>query len=308
MANAWFRMYSEFATDPKVQALPEALQRRYVMLLCLKSNGDLDFVTQSSVTVTESVTLKIISTALRITEDEALETKNMLVAFGFITDNWDIKNWEKRQYISDLKDPTNAERQKRYREKNRNTKSNGGVTVKKRPDTDTDTEVKELDKSNSLGASASDTPTAPNLISDPIPEKQKTPKPEYPAWFENLWQHYPQRQGSNDKRKALHAAQARIKSGKTPDDLLSATHRYAEFVRANGNWGTQFVMQAATFYGPGEHIDNPWRFSHAANQQSPGAGAVQGKQPFADIVRRQAQRAIELIDREAGDSGVYTAR
>lgn len=37
----WFRMYAEFATDPKVQMLSEADQRRYMMLLCLRcSNGD----------------------------------------------------------------------------------------------------------------------------------------------------------------------------------------------------------------------------------------------------------------------------
>ena len=29
----WFRMYAEFATDPKVQMLSEADQRRYIMLL-----------------------------------------------------------------------------------------------------------------------------------------------------------------------------------------------------------------------------------------------------------------------------------
>lgn len=29
MANPWFRMYSEFATDAKVQMLSEAMQRRY---------------------------------------------------------------------------------------------------------------------------------------------------------------------------------------------------------------------------------------------------------------------------------------
>lgn len=100
------------------------------------------------------------------------------------------------------------------------------------------------------------------------PEKQNSKKPEYPDWFENLWQHYPPRSGGNDKRKALHAAQARIKSGKDPDYLLQAVLRYAQFVRANGNWGTQYVMQAATFLGPGEHIDNLWSFNHATNQQS----------------------------------------
>ena len=36
MANPWFRMYSEFATDPKVQSMSEAMQRRLMMLFCLR--------------------------------------------------------------------------------------------------------------------------------------------------------------------------------------------------------------------------------------------------------------------------------
>ena len=33
MPMPWFRMWSEFADDPKVQIMPEAMQRRLVMLL-----------------------------------------------------------------------------------------------------------------------------------------------------------------------------------------------------------------------------------------------------------------------------------
>ena len=40
MANPWFRVYAEFATDPKVQMMSEADQRRYLMVLCLRCNGD----------------------------------------------------------------------------------------------------------------------------------------------------------------------------------------------------------------------------------------------------------------------------
>ena len=44
MANQWFRMYAEFATDPKVQMLSEVDQRRYIMLLRLRcGNGDVTF-------------------------------------------------------------------------------------------------------------------------------------------------------------------------------------------------------------------------------------------------------------------------
>lgn len=169
MSNPWFRMYHEFASDPKIQALSESLQRRYVMLLCLKCNGDLD----SAALRNDSVTVKIISAALRITEEETLETKKELISFGLIGEDWSIGGWEKRQYISDLKDPTNAERQKRYREKKRNEdelKRNGRVTAEKRPDTDTDT---EKNKDSSSEAVASDLETDGVYINPP-----EKPKPE----------------------------------------------------------------------------------------------------------------------------------
>lgn len=111
--------------------------------------------------------------------------------------------------------------------------------------------------SNTLDASASDTSTE-NEIQTSTPEKPKSKKPDYPGWFEEIWNAYPQRNGSNDKRRAFHAAQARIKSGKEPALLMAAVNRYKAFVIANGRIGTEYTMQAATFFGPGEHIDNPW--------------------------------------------------
>lgn len=137
----WFRMYSEFATDPKIQSLPEIMQRRYVMLLCMKCNGDLRYVTESNGKSNGDVALRITATALRITEEETRETINEFIKLGLITENWEIKNWEKRQYISDIKDPTNRDRQKRYRERHPDKKRNGSVTDKKRPDTDTERKV-----------------------------------------------------------------------------------------------------------------------------------------------------------------------
>ena len=86
MANAWFRMYSEFATDPKVQMLSEADQRRYMMLLCLRcSNGD--------VTLHETE----VAFQLRISNDEWTATKAVLVAKGLIGEGNQPSAWERRQ-------------------------------------------------------------------------------------------------------------------------------------------------------------------------------------------------------------------
>jgi hypothetical protein len=90
----WFRLYGEFATDPKVQMLSEALQRRLVMLFCLEcSNGIETF----HVTEREAA----IAFALRVSEADIADTKAVFLAKGFINEDWTIRNWSTRQYESD---------------------------------------------------------------------------------------------------------------------------------------------------------------------------------------------------------------
>ena len=117
----WFRMYGEFANDPKVQMLSEKDQRRLIMLFCLKCNDD---VTLQD----EEVTFQ-----LRISNEEWQQTKALFVAKNFIDKDNNILNWDKRQYRSD----TSAERVRRHREKK---KQACNVTVTA-PDTETDTET-----------------------------------------------------------------------------------------------------------------------------------------------------------------------
>lgn len=86
----WFRMYHEFATDPKVQMLSESDQRRFVMLLCLRCcNGD--------------VTLQDVDVAfqLRVSEPDWLETKGRLIARNLIDGSNNPTAWDARQKLSD---------------------------------------------------------------------------------------------------------------------------------------------------------------------------------------------------------------
>ena len=98
----WFRMYAEFGSDPKIQILSEAYQRRYVMILCLKCNGDIPGLTD-----------KQVAYALNIRPCVAILTKKRLIEDGFIDEFWNPTAWEKRQYSSD----TSAERMKLYRQR-----------------------------------------------------------------------------------------------------------------------------------------------------------------------------------------------
>lgn len=90
MANPWFRMYSEFSHDPKVQMMTEAMQRRYMMLMCLQCSNSL-------VTLHETE----IAFHLRISDADLTETKALFISKGFIDKSWNLLNWEKRQFASD---------------------------------------------------------------------------------------------------------------------------------------------------------------------------------------------------------------
>lgn len=216
MANPWFRMYSEFATDPKVQMLSEIHQRRYIMLLCLRCSND-------GVTLHETE----VAFQLRISNEEMAETKAVLIERGLIDEALQPVAWDKRQYASD----SSAARVAAYRARmKKKAKRPCNVTVTAQ-DTDTDTEE---DKEKPLVPSGDDTSA-------------------YSAEFERFWKSYPKREGGNPKKTAWKAWKARIRAGVSADDLIAAASRYADQMRAKGSEGTNFVKQASTFLGPDEH-------------------------------------------------------
>lgn len=84
-----------------------------------------------------------------------------------------------------------------------------------------------------------------------------TRAPEPPE-FGALWAVYPKRGGGNPRPRALKAARARLTEGATWNELHDGVSRYAEFCRATGKVGTEYVMQAATFLGPDRRFAEPW--------------------------------------------------
>jgi len=121
MANQWFRLYGEFAHDPKVQMLNEVDQRRLVMLFCIRCNG------------TVSLQDDEIVFQLRISEEEWQKSKKTFIEKGFINKDNEVLNWDKRQYISD----SSAERVAKHRAKK---KHDCSVTVTPPEQNRTDTE------------------------------------------------------------------------------------------------------------------------------------------------------------------------
>lgn len=95
----------------------------------------------------------------------------------------------------------------------------------------------------------------------------RSARQEYSPEFEQAWQEYPKRAGGNSKSAAFKAWKARLREGIKPETMLDGVRRYAAWVRATGNTGTQFVKQAATFFGPDRHFEDFWQ-----QPAAPGGG------------------------------------
>lgn len=186
----WFRMYSEFASDPKVQSMSEAMQRRLMMLLCLRCSNTL-------VTLQDDE----IAFALRISDEELAATKVLFIRKNFINEAWEIMQWDKRQFVSD----SSAARVAKHRAaKKQGAEQPSNVTVT--PQNRTDTEQKQN-----------------------ITETTTPPSAEYSPEFEIAWSGYPERPGAN-KKNAYKAWNARLKAGVDFTQMTLGVDRYAYYV------------------------------------------------------------------------------
>ena len=164
MSNPWFRLYAEFAHDPKVQMLSETDQRRLILVFCLRCNGDVTLQDEE------------VAFQLRISNESWATTKSLFVAKGFINEVNQVLNWDKRQFVSD----SSTERVARHR-KAKKLECNVTVTP---PDTDTDTE-----KTEDIPPSLTVVPKKTASKGIRLPEDWKLPKAwgewalgERPAW------------------------------------------------------------------------------------------------------------------------------
>ncbi|ELJ4824685.1 helix-turn-helix domain-containing protein [Salmonella enterica] len=104
----------------------------------------------------------------------------------------------------------------------------------------------------------------------------RSAKQDYSPEFETAWQAYPKRAGGNSKSAAWKSWKARLKDGVKPEDMLAGVKRYAAYARATGSVGTQYVKQAATFFGPDRHFEESWQTPSAPGGGRPGMLPVCG--------------------------------
>lgn len=125
----------------------------------------------------------------------------------------------------------------------------------------------------------------------------KPPIPPAPMQWADIRVHYPARVGSQDWRRALVAANARIREGDSWDDLLAGAKRYAAFCKATGKAGTEYVMQAARFFGPSRAYAEPWQ-APAANGHSRPPVDLEAARAAQEAAERRKQASIEAARRQ----------
>ena len=86
----------------------------------------------------------------------------------------------------------------------------------------------------------------------------KQARNDYPSDFEAVWEAYPKRAGGNSKRKAFRAYHSALRRGVSEQEIYEGVLRYAKYCEATNKIQTEFVMMAATFFGPDHHFEEEW--------------------------------------------------
>jgi len=263
MSLPWFRMYAEFAKDPKVQSMDETLQRRLVMMFCLKCSEEINLSHDE------------LACAMRISSEELETTLEVFRRKGFMDANDEIVNWEKRQPVS----ANSTARVRKYRERQ---KKRPNKTIPNNPETArkrfSNGEVTALDTDKTACAADGDADRdAKNVVSESpshgklstrseslvhrVAKKKATRRSQkkQPTFdFEELKRVYPKRAGGQSWNRALRACNTRLKGGEDWQTIIEGARRYAAWCDATDTTGTEFVKQAATFCGPDKHYLELW--------------------------------------------------
>ena len=123
MSNPWFRLCSRIMNDPVIEFLSFEDQRHFIWILCLKNDGFIDKKYPNPERLD-----RVMARKLGLSGAAFDNAKMRLIEVDLIDENWQPKNWNDLQFISD-QDSTRTERQRWYRERNSSkSDSNGKVT------------------------------------------------------------------------------------------------------------------------------------------------------------------------------------
>jgi hypothetical protein len=129
--SRWWRAYEDAVDDPKLQQVGLEMVGAWFNLVCISSRngGRLPSIGHTAF-------------SMRVSEAKASALIARLVSAGLFDKDGDTfvpHNWKDRQFMSDVTDPTNAARQKRFRNAKRNANSNGRTVTESVTDPVTNT-------------------------------------------------------------------------------------------------------------------------------------------------------------------------
>lgn len=231
----WFRWYAGTVTDPKWRVVSRRSGQPLHVVLAVWA-AVLENANQAEHRGTlESFDPEDVGAALDL---EGSQVQAVLDAMqGKVLDGESLSGWEGRQPKRERED-SSTERVRRFREKKK--------------------QERHVTPCNALEEKRGEPPLS---IVSPPPGQRAADAAESDPGFEMAWAAYPSRAGDNPKRRALKAWRARLAAGVPVPDLVAGVQRYARYIRSQGKEGTEFVMQAATFFGP----DERWGEAYALN-------------------------------------------
>ena len=109
--------------------------------------------------------------------------------------------------------------------------------------------------------------------------------------FQEFWEAYPKRSGANPRNTAFERWRSNRKRGVSASKMLDAAKRYAVFMRATEQIGTQFVSTAVVWLGKNEGWDETWEVTESDRAKT------EEVHPSVQFNRKWAKRA-EALDGE----------
>lgn len=249
MSSRWIRLDTTWSKSQWVAELSSSARLAWIELLCYMK-------AHGNAGSVKSLCATVAAREWGVTVEEFAQMMEAAIKDGAVVvdgGDWILTGWHRQT------DTTNAKRQAAYRDRQRVTLVTDEVTVV------TPTETVSVTSSSSKETDTDD------------------------LAFGEFWEAYPKRAGGNPKSTALSRWRTNRKNGVSAGEMISGAERYAVFVGSNGNVGTEFVQQAATFLGGREGWKETWETAHVVTD-------AQRAEKFSDDMDAEMESQM----REAG--------
>lgn len=197
-----------------------------------------------------------------------------------------INRWKEWQYDHDVRDPTNADRQRRFRERKRAgnetvTERNGDVTDRNYPESDTETDT-ETEKKEKKGVDARASADAPPKAID----RNQKPQRLDPDW--------------QPSAPAIDAAKA---AGLSPDQIDRAVSRFRAHHLGTGTKAARWDLLFATWCDDDAAKASARKPQPATQTPADAVWIVEGSEAWATVTRARGRPPVKTY--RAGDAGAW---